>query len=317
MGALFDLHVVVDWSAASAPARGSDSLWMAAHHPDSRVVIANPPTRRDAEEALVTLLREAVAGGQRVLVGFDFPFGYPAGAAAVMAGPGQPGDWRGVWARLADAIEEGARNANNRMAVASALNAEFGSGPGPFWGCHAGAATETLSPTKTPFPYVGWLSETRAVDARVKAVSSCWQLAYNGTVGGQALTGIAMLERLRRLSDLGPHLTVWPFETGLTPPEGPGIVLAEIYPSLVAGAVAAGRRDGEVKDRAQVRLLATAFATLDRQGALAPLFEGPPDALDAETAAQVVREEAWILGAGHEAGVTAAIGFPPRETTPA
>ncbi|MEL6774287.1 MAG: cobalamin biosynthesis protein CbiG [Pseudomonadota bacterium] len=302
--ALFDIHIMVDWSAASSPSLGADSIWVAALGREG-MEIENLPTRTAAEGWLTARFGAAIAAGDRVLAGFDFPFGYPKGAAERMAAPGQPRDWRGVWARLADGIQEGPRNRNNRFALAAALNAGFGPGEGPFWGCPATAVAPTLGPRKPALLRDGLVPERRLADARVRAVSSCWQLAYIGSVGSQALTGIAMLERLRR-GALGRHLAVWPFETGLTAaPEG-RIVLAEVYPSLIAKAVAKARQPGEIKDCAQVRLLATALSTLDRQGTLGPLFAGPPDGLSAAEAHVATTEEAWILGAGWAAEVAAA-----------
>ena len=43
-------------------------------------------------------LRQFVAGGERVLVGFDFPYGYPAGFAAALDLTGPP--WLAVWRYL-------------------------------------------------------------------------------------------------------------------------------------------------------------------------------------------------------------------------
>jgi molybdopterin molybdotransferase len=131
---------------------------------------------------------------------------------------------------------------------------------------------------------------------------SCWQLAYAGSVGSQALTGIAALERLRRHPALEGGVAVWPFEAAFRVPDAP-VVLAEIYPSLLAEAVAAAPE--AVKDAAQVRVVAEAYARLDAEGALAALFAGPAD-LESTELEVAAREEAWILGVGHEAALRAA-----------
>ena len=53
-----------------------------------------------------------------------------------------------------------------------------------------------------------------------------WKLSGAGSVGGQALLGLAALERLRRHA----VAKVWPFQTlG----EARAHVLAEMYPSLI------------------------------------------------------------------------------------
>src|SRR5690606_9169940 len=85
-------------------------------------------TRASAEEQLSTLIDNAA--GQRLLIGFDFAMAYPAGFAARVTGSDDP---RALWQWLAEAVEDGPDNRNNRFAVAQRLNALFPEGPGPFW----------------------------------------------------------------------------------------------------------------------------------------------------------------------------------------
>jgi hypothetical protein len=63
MARLFDSYVMVDWSAASKPATGADSIWIGALTPDSRLKLAfkasNPPTRAKALAELEELLAAA------------------------------------------------------------------------------------------------------------------------------------------------------------------------------------------------------------------------------------------------------------------
>jgi precorrin-8X/cobalt-precorrin-8 methylmutase len=75
--------------------------------------------------------------------------------------------------------------------------------------------------------------------------------------------------------------------------------MAEIYPSLLQAQAHAARRESEVLDSAQVRVNAKAFSRLDRSGGLASLFAAT-DGLTAVERRTVEREEAWILGLGHE-----------------
>ena len=77
------------------------------------------------------------------------------------------------------------------------------------------------------------------------------------------------------------------------------MVLAELYPSLLRGAVTRLREPGEILDRAQVRINALAYSRLDARGGLAPLFAGAPS-LTARQRRVVENEEAWVLGLGHE-----------------
>lgn len=333
-GTLFDSYVVVDWSAAQTCRGGANSIWIAyarpvgATVPGSRpgaqpmpaIAIANPRSRAEALAHLRRIFASEIAAQRRVLAGFDFPFGYPAGSAALMAGPvlaERGADWREVWAILAAGIEDAADNRNNRFAFAATLNAAFGPEPGPFWGHHASHSFPGLARTR-PAGYGAALPpERRAVEARVRRAKPCWQLYGNGSVGGQALTGIAALEALRQDAELGAAIRLWPFQTGLAAPvPRPGsVVLAEVYPSLINPTLRARQAAGEVRDRAQVRVMAGAFAALDAAGGFAPLFDGPPerapDALSPGERRAVEREEAWILGVGHEEALAAAAAALP------
>ena len=60
--------------------------------------------------------------------------------------------------------------------------------------------------------------------------------------------------------------------------------------------------ENEIYDRAQVRVNAEAFSSLDGGDALAPLFDGSPR-LTAEQRQVVETEEAWILGLAHESAL--------------
>jgi precorrin-8X/cobalt-precorrin-8 methylmutase len=287
---LFDAYLVVDWSAAAVPRQGRDSIWFALVRKGRVAVIANPATRQEAEGALADLLAAERLAGRRVLAGFDFPFGYAEGFARRLGHE----DWRGVWREIGTLIEDRADNGNNRFAVAAALNARISAGPFPFWGCPSGKVCATLSMTRSPYP-LDDLAERRLVERRVSGPQPVWKLAGIGSVGGQALTGIPVVARLRQLF---PESRLWPFETGLTADAGRApLVFAEVYPSLVVPEV----EPGEPKDAGQVRALARHFAALDEAGALGALFAGDP-ALTPEERHAVEREEAWILGVADRAG---------------
>lgn len=291
---LFDRYAVVDWSSASAPARGADSVWIATLDRRSGArTLDNPSTRTDAIERLVALILGAPAA--RWLVGFDFPFGYPAGVAARTFGGG---DWRAVWSRLAAEIEDGPTNANNRFDVAGRLNAAW-PGDGPFWGNGLKRDVDGL-PRKKPCREPGETGERpaewRLVERRRRArgglggaPKSVWQLAGAGAVGAQTLVGIVALDRLRADRRIRDEVEIWPFETGLAPPSR-RICVAEVYPSIIAPE----RIGDEPKDAAQVRGLADHFAAADAAGRLAAAFEGPAD-LDDDARDAIVSEEAWIL----------------------
>ncbi|MEM0945552.1 MAG: precorrin-8X methylmutase, partial [Pseudomonadota bacterium] len=119
MSALFDRYLIVDWSAAGTPVRGANSIWWAEWHREGGLVAReNPPTRAEAMTQIATRLADAIASGARVLTGFDFPFGYPAGFARRLGG-----DWRTLWARIEEGLEDAPDNTNNRFDLAGRFNA--------------------------------------------------------------------------------------------------------------------------------------------------------------------------------------------------
>ena len=305
---LFDSYVVVDWSAAGAPKRGRDSIWIAHLRRDAKggrmrlKRLENPETRQAATARLADILTEELAAQRRVLAGFDFAFGYPAGSARKLGGAK---DWSSVWRSIDAAVEDGPDNASNRFAAAARLNSGW-PGAGPFWGNGLKAEIKGLG-RKKPKAYGGKLpAERRLTELRAAAGGArpkpVWQLSGAGAVGGQTLTGLKALQRLREDPRLRGSIEIWPLETGLAAPKA-AICLTEVYPSLIPAAP----RDGEVKDAAQARGLAERFAALDAAGALRPLFSGPED-LTAEERRRVVAEEAWILGVGFEEALARPVG---------
>jgi hypothetical protein len=292
---LFQSYIAVDWSAAARPTRGRDSIWIAAVARDARgrprrTHLENPSTRQAATERLVELAAARLDRGHRVLIGFDFPFGYPAGTAAALGLAGGL-EWRKLWARIDALLQDAPDNANNRFEVGAALNQALTGEAFPFW-AHDGARDRPLLARRGRRPHgPDDLAERRLVERRAPRTQPVWKLAGAGAVGSQALTGIPRVWRIRTDPALAFACQVWPFETGLTEAPAGDLILAELYPSLVAPDAI----EGLPKDAGQVSAVAKALARLDAAGRLGPLFAGDPT-LDAAERATVEREEAWILG---------------------
>lgn len=294
----FDAYVIVDWSANSTPKQGRDSIWIAHASRGAGLdgTLTNPPTRAAAYAQLVELLLRSGSAGERVLVGFDFPFGYPAGFAGTLGLTGDP--WRAVWREVTRLVVDGDDNRNNRWAVAAELNRRTGAAAGPFWSAPPAALATGLRATREPFPLAvtgAELQEYRAVEAQLRATGrlahSCWKLYTAGSVGSQALLGLPVVERLRSHPALEPISVVWPFETGFAlSGDGPAIVHAEIWP----GAAPLDLTMHQVRDAAQVQGLARRFAELDERGDLGTLFTAPAAREDADV---LIAEEGWVLGA--------------------
>lgn len=279
----FDTVAIVDWSATNGPSparESADAIWIGTATA-SGTVARYFRTRADAERHLSHLIDTERAAGRRLLLGFDFALGYPAGFAARLTGKADP---RAIWHWLADHITDEA-NTNNRFDVADRINRHFAA-RGPFWGCPRGRAYPNLPETRAVHAADLGLSEHRAADAATRA-HSVWKLFTTGAVGSQSLTGLPMIHRLSRRAGTA----VWPFDAVTAAPT----VLAEVYPSLLDPLVA--RSDG-IRDRAQVTLLARALFRLSQTNSLAPLFTTPAD--------PAILEEGWVLGAGHADALLAA-----------
>lgn len=308
----FDVIVVVDWSANNRPKLGADSIWICALDVASgRAATVNLATRSAASAHVVDILRAATA--RRVLVGWDFPFGFPAGTSAA-AGLVGTSPWQAMWGHLATHVVDTASNLSNRFAVAADLNRRIGDGPGPFWGAPPTAVGPTLSSQKAPgFPHAHegrgpggeqdqQLGEHRLAEVAIRRQTgkrpfAVWQLLGAGSVGSQALTGIPVVATIRSAPGLAERSVVWPFETGLVPPGAHPVsgaadlvVHAEVWPS----AIEIDRSVHPVKDAAQVQCLARHFSDLQRTSGLADEFA---PVVTADHARSVVTEEGWILGA--------------------
>ncbi|QPM91031.1 hypothetical protein PSAL_022740 [Pseudooceanicola algae] len=313
MTRLFDTHVAVDWSARSAPSPAKpskDAIWFAVVRDGAAETPEYHRTRADAIKALKALLLRERAAGRRVLVGFDFPFGYPSGVAERICGT--PSGLALIrW--FAEAVEDGADNSSNRYEVASRINALY-DGVGPCWGRSSEWDFPQIPVTAKARHGTDHPPERRIADSQAKGAKTVWQLAYAGSVGSQVILGLPALHALRNDPALAGDLAIWPFDTGLARGDAP-VVLAEIYPSLLQRQAQAAQAEDEVLDSAQVRVSAAAFAALDAAGSLAPLFAGSPE-LGPEEQDRVAREEAWILGLGHEAALLAAVPLPMKAPKP-
>ena len=305
MPALFDTYVIVDWSAASQPKTGRDSIWICRLGRD-RESVSNPPTRHAATGMLADMLAGASERGERVLLGFDFPFGYPAGFAARLGLAGTP--WRALWDEIAGLLHDNENNRNDRFEVGAKLNERVSGRGFPFWGCPPKQVGEFLGP-RHHRGHTGDepLKERRLIDLWMVGAQPCWKLAYTGSVGSQSLTGIPVVRSLRSDPRWENRARIWPFETGLALPADAQIVFAEVWPSWWPDWRKA-QEPGEVNDKAQVRHVARVFAARDRIGELAAWFAGAANLTTAERRV-IEREEAWTLG------VTAP-RRPPRSRAP-
>lgn len=284
---LFTHYIAVDWSAQNKPKRGKDSIWISEDSFEKgHVGLWNIRTRDETLRSIKDRMRLAIESEQRLLVGFDFAFGYPAGFAKALTGDT---NWRSVWNWLGEAVEDNSKNQSNRFEVAGHMNSIIGLEAGPFWGHphqHEYANLGPRKPTSTPpnFPLL------REIEKKAKGAKSVFQIAYNGAVGSQTILGIAALVRLISEPKLSDHIEVWPFETSIGGDFNKPIVLAEIYPSSHK----IDRDMHDILDAAQVRSVSRDMADWDRTGILTDKLD--LGKLPSEQRAHIIREEGWILG---------------------
>lgn len=293
----FDAYLMVDWSASSTPKKGADSIWyclmVRSAAGQATLKTMNPATRHDATTLIKEVLIGLIRSDQRVLVGFDFSFAYPAGFAGLLGLQG-PAAWQLVWEELRSRIRDQTNNRNNRFEVASEMNRQISGAAAPFWACPASAATPFLMPRKQLADWPDDLAEYRITEQRIRGPQSTWKLYTTGSVGSQTLMGIPRIHELRYAPELVAASAVWPFETGfhtLRPEPSPHIVFAEVYPSLPRPVIPAGH----IKDKVQVQSLCRYFYDLDDAARLARLFDRPTHVSN-ETLVSIMQEEGWILG---------------------
>lgn len=316
---MFAAYVMVDWTGGnSRRIRKADAIWIAfGNHHAAAPTIVNPASRGEATDAVRAILTPFASGSEpgRVLVCFDFAYGYPRGFGASLPTTSLPGTvppWQNVWNYLAAAVKDDlgtARNRvrsnkSNRFEVAEAVNRHLSprGGPfGPFW-CLSRPGSQKHVPQNQPkIPFLAEsgvsIDSLRRTDRQAES-DTPFRLFGNGSVGSQVLTGIPHLSSLRFHPALSAASTVWPFETGwATEPDGwlgdgVKIVHAEIYPSVRKPCADA------IKDRGQVRAMWQWARDLDACGDLWRWFSAPADVRAGSACDVAIREEeGWILGA--------------------
>lgn len=266
----WDTFVIVDWSGGNdrGPRPTKDAIWAGVVRDGQAQEPQYFRNRHIFEDWIAPLLDAELTQNRTVMLGFDFPFGYPKGFGQHLTGTHDP---LTLWRWFADRIED-APKANNRFDVAGQINATL-PGTGPFWANGLKRdiphlPRKGLSRTPNSFP------ERREVETKAKGSFTCWQLAGAGSVGSQVMMGMPVLHRLcQKFPD---QIAVWPFEP-LTKP----ITLMEIWPTLFAGPAP----EGMIKDAHQVTATAKALHALNLTPAHADVAIHAP-------------VEGWILGIG-------------------
>jgi hypothetical protein len=314
---LFDFYIMVDWSGGTRRrGRRADTIWIA-HGPITAdtPLTESPFSRTEAIHLIHSLLLKETGTRRRVLLCFDFAYGYPmdfpAALQAVTGKSDRDLPWLMVWQYLSEEIkdDEGTRprakpsNRSNRFEVANRINALLSptlESTGPFW-CASPASTYPYIPQKRPpEPFQtdqGYAVQGLRLTDKHARSGSPFRLFGTASVGSQSLTGIARLHQLRTDPELAALSAVWPFETDWATkanwlPKHVLILHAEIYPST---------RDplpDEIRDRGQVRAMWEWARDLDQQNLLWREFCRPVGIeVGSKEDLAIQLTEGWILGA--------------------
>lgn len=278
------LVLMVDWSAAASlgPVKPSkDRCWLAwglTGGPPGPLPATEYFRTRGACTSRIAALASAHAGP--VLIGLDFPIGYPRDE---LDRPVLP-EGRALVEHVAAHVVERADGSSNRFEVAALLNQQIraatGRPEGPFWAHPQGRTIAGLTFKKSRDTGVReYRRVERGLRDRGRNVQSPWKLMGAGAVGSQALVGLFAVARV--LAQAQARGRLWPFE----PIDRPdAIVVAEIWPSL--GDFRAPRYASlEVADQKQVAAMWD-WAASDPARLQAALQAVPPAATG----------EGWILG---------------------
>ena len=307
---MFDAYIFIDWSAANRVTPRNpcaDSVWMGQLVRHHRQEETYHRTRTDCISRPLSVLLNHVTKGRKVLVGFDFPYGYPAGLCHALGFPSGSNEWLEIWTELANRVLDSDDNTNNRFAVASILNGIAGNGrSGPFWGCPVKSTFSSLRSCSPGFPFAASngisLERLRLAEQRLSGTQETWKLYGAGSVGSQALVGIPHVHAVRHHANLNRCSQVWPFETRFTatpsPPRGAFVLHAEIWPGVVANqTVQLLITDPSlIRDQAQVRAMCQWAEALDDGGKLGEHFDKPVG-LNAQQIQRCIQQEGWVLGA--------------------
>ena len=308
---LFDSYLFIDWSASNRrlpEAPSANAPWVGEYTTAEKFQEETyHRTRQAAFDYVLGRLLHHIEFNRRILVGFDFPYGYPHNFARVLKLSNEKAAWWNVWAELSSRLLDHDNNVNNRFSVASDLNCIISDGgQGPFWGCPQNQATPYLTTTSPGFPFETAndlkLERLRVCESRLNGVQEAWKLFGAGSVGSQTITGLPRVNRLRRHPQLANFSKVWPFETWFSPkpsPErGPFILHAEIWPGVVDHEVQEilAENFDLVQDQAQVRAMCKWASHLDQNNEFGELFN-VPSGMDLHRIEQCIQEEGWILGA--------------------
>ncbi|MCA8834349.1 MAG: hypothetical protein K8953_04610 [Proteobacteria bacterium] len=276
---MFNGYIMTNWSGASSRVYRTSSIFVVSLI-DGKKETESFSTRTRAHDYITCIMDKAGKNKKRLLLCFDFPFGYPANSYDGF----RCNNWEELWDLISKEIDDKPDNRNNTFEVAGELNKTF-TGVGPFWR-HPSPNDNRFEnlPYYQPDGYGDWLpSEFRHVEKLAKDPPrinpmSVWELYNPGSVGSKTLMGIPTLQKLKERGDC----CVWPFQDL----DENKHVIAEIYPAI-------WDKKNQPAMTIKERLCRTLkiISCLDKNERLQD-FLNAPDAYDKN----IIKKEGWILG---------------------
>lgn len=301
---MFDVFISIDWSASGTPSPAKPSanaIWLGYRDVGGKAYEKYFRTRYECLSFLRSTLHSAVDNSQKVMIGYDFNFGFPQGLASSMGYTDRETSWEFLWKYLHHHIEDSSDNRNNRFRVAHSINTLISNFPGPFYGTPTSQQTPNLASTGCPFPYhapTSLLSSKRICEEATPRSQPVWKLLGIGSVGSQTLVGIPALYSLWQDILLKQHTQIWPFTTNFQFPainsSDPLIVHCELWPSIVPSHYL---KDLPIKDQSQVEAVVSWLYDMQQRNTLSDLFT-PPSSLSLSDIQTICCEEGWMIGAG-------------------
>lgn len=260
--ARFGLFVGIDYSGAETPVRRLAGLQVYAARPGAEPEPVTPIEggRHWTRRGVAHWLRDRMLSSQRLLVGIDHGFSFPASyfeRYGLADWPGFLEDFCTYWP-----------TADERVRVDDVRS-------GAVW-------------TDRPRPVgerTGHSTDLRLCERWTSSAKSVFLFDVQGSVAKSTHAGLPWLRFLR--ADCGARLHAWPFDGWRPAPDAS--VIAEMFPSVFRHRYPRGDRSVDAHDAYSV---ARWLADTDARGALARYFEPPLN--DAERA--IARREGWILG---------------------
>ena len=203
----FDSFIAIDWSGAARAYKGIAVAVCRGEHAAPSLVRARGAYWR--REEIAEWLKERVRANERLLIGFDFAFGFPYEGTGYLGGRAEGvDDIFALWALIE------ARSANDADFGCSRFvdDPQFAQ---LFW-------------KEGPKPK-GWIERKRRAEYACAAATktrpdTLYKLLHSKQVGKASITGMRVLNHLHTAT--GRSVAIWPFETPRTS------TIVEIYPTM-------------------------------------------------------------------------------------